>query len=130
MHFNQSHWGPMEEGQPYDLQCDAVDVVPTADLVVIWHKGDEILDDSRFSSASNNATWLTRLTPHRDDDGSEMWCEVIMHLLPTGQGHRDPAVKSERRKLTVRCEFIFIFHGNSKMLSNLISNFTSDCILI
>lgn len=110
MHFNRSQWGPMVEGQPYDLQCDAVDVVPTANLSVLWHKGNELLkEELRFSPASNNATWLARLTPRRDDDGREMWCEAIMRLLPTGQEPKHPAVQSERRKLTVKCEFYFYF---------------------
>lgn len=133
MHFNRSQWGPVVEGRPYDLECNVEDVVPAANLSVLWHKGNKMLSEKlNFSSTSNNASSSIRLLPHRDDDGIEMWCEAKLDSLPTGQEPKPPAVQSERRTITVNCEgFVyFFFLCNSKILSSLGSNFSSDCILI
>ncbi|XP_037544498.1 hemicentin-2 [Nematolebias whitei] len=125
--FNQIHWGPMVEGQPYDLQCDVFNVIPTAYLSVRWHKGNEILSEEYNFSSYSNVTWATRLTPHRDDDGSEIWCDAIVRLLPTGLEPQPPAVQSERRKLTVKYPPTFAEPENETLEVTSDTNKTLNC---
>ncbi|XP_070779077.1 vascular cell adhesion protein 1 [Enoplosus armatus] len=81
-----SPMGPVAEGEKYRVQCDIVNVAPVSSLSVNWHKGDNIFYTETFEESSLspvNKSSVCNLTAHRDDNGSPIWCEAKLNLLPT-----------------------------------------------
>ncbi|XP_070703581.1 hemicentin-1 [Pempheris klunzingeri] len=80
-----SQMGPLVEGQKYRMQCDIVDVAPVRNLSVYWHKGNEIFHSDTFDETTLlpvNKSSIFDWTAHRDDNGSQIWCEAKLNFEP------------------------------------------------
>ncbi|XP_069571703.1 hemicentin-2 [Brachyistius frenatus] len=96
MSQTSSEVGPMVEGRQYRFQCGVDDVAPASSLVVYWHKGNETFPnetfvESRLSPVSKSS--VLTLTAHRSDNGTQIWCEAKLNLLP---GQQNPAAMSSK----------------------------------
>ncbi|XP_029997196.1 hemicentin-1 [Sphaeramia orbicularis] len=79
---------PMVEGKKYQMRCDIVNVAPSRNLSVYWHKGDKIIHIDTFSNVSSlqplNQSSAFELTAGREDNGSRIWCEAALNFGPSG----------------------------------------------
>ncbi|XP_030592672.1 intercellular adhesion molecule 1-like [Archocentrus centrarchus] len=92
----------MVEGQQYAIQCDIVNVAPARYLSVLWHKGNKILSPETFDESRPspvNKSSVLNLIAHRDNDGTEIWCEAKLNLWPEAQG--PPTMPSKSHSVTV-----------------------------
>lgn len=99
-----SEIGPLVEGQTYGIRCDIVNVAPVRNLSLYCYKGDDVVftrtfDDIRVGPVNQSA--VVKLMAHRDDHGTEIWCEAKMNFLP---GPDVPSILSQRRELNVLCK--------------------------
>ena len=107
-----SHTGPMVEGTEYQLQCDIINIAPVRNLTVIWYKEHKAIHWQSYDNLTsvtpvNESSTLT-VTPGRDDNGIQVYCETQMNLGPSGPN----PLRSKPHSMTVYCEFQFLNHMN------------------
>nr|XP_046228625.1 intercellular adhesion molecule 3-like [Scatophagus argus] len=105
-----NHTGSLYEGHQYSLRCTVHDVAPVENLVVTFYRGQTALSQLQSSSSSNNNNnntenpftefFTLNITPTKDDDGVQYWCEAKLELGPEGPQH-PPVVKSQKFTATV-----------------------------
>uniref|UniRef100_A0A673C4S5 Ig-like domain-containing protein n=1 Tax=Sphaeramia orbicularis TaxID=375764 RepID=A0A673C4S5_9TELE len=102
---------PMVEGKKYQMRCDIVNVAPSRNLSVYWHKGDKIIHIDTFSNVSSlqplNQSSAFELTAGREDNGSRIWCEAALNFGPSGPDL--PPMESKSHDMIVQCEFLMLF---------------------
>lgn len=95
------------EGQAYSMQCDIVNVAPVSNLSVRWHKGNHMFHTDSFIDSTLyplNKSSSISLIAHRDDNGTQIWCEAELDFKPTGPVL--PATQSAPREVIVQCKFL------------------------
>ncbi|XP_076866073.1 vascular cell adhesion protein 1-like [Brachyhypopomus gauderio] len=98
-----NHTGPVTEGRQYKLQCDIQNVGPVQRLTVKWYKGQTLLTETFFNNSTKtpvDQSATLQISPSRDDDGAEYWCEAELRLGPVGP-QPPPTLKSDPLKFTV-----------------------------
>lgn len=99
----------MLEGQRYTLQCTVRDVAPVENLTATFYRGTTALQTQQSTKTAVRNKPVTEIftftiTPSRNDDGVQYWCESKLELGPDGPLH-PPVVMSQKITATVLCEF-------------------------
>uniref|UniRef100_A0A669BW61 Ig-like domain-containing protein n=1 Tax=Oreochromis niloticus TaxID=8128 RepID=A0A669BW61_ORENI len=112
-----NHTGMMFENQQYTLQCSVQNVAPVQSLTVTFYRGNTSNSEQKKPV---NETFTLNITPSREDDGAQYWCETKLELGPAGP-QRPPVVTSEKLPAIVHCESV------GKKTSNLHLQVTCIC---
>ncbi|KAK2833281.1 hypothetical protein Q5P01_017170 [Channa striata] len=89
---------PMVEGEKYLVKCDVANVAPARNLTVQWYKSNKMFHMEPFDETTLspvNKTSVLHLTAHRDDDGTQIWCEANLNFYPFGPNFRSVTTKKE-----------------------------------
>ncbi|XP_056143562.1 hemicentin-1 [Lampris incognitus] len=95
--------GPMAEGFMHRLHCEISEVAPLKNLVVTWHKGNEVVKKESYDSPVKtplNASSTYNFFPRREDNGAQMFCKAQMNLGPLGPSP-SPMMSSEPHDMLV-----------------------------
>lgn len=98
-----THSGPLIVNHTYTVECIVEDVAPVKNLIVSFHKGDTLLEQSKFDSEVKKPVTKAvtlDINPSREDDGAQYWCKARLDLGPGGPEH-PPVVESENITSTV-----------------------------
>lgn len=102
--------GPVIEGEEYHMHCDVVNVAPISNLSVQWHKANKAVHTETFRELSVSpvsGSSVINLTAHRDDNGTQIWCEAKLDLGASGPNL--PPIKSQPYEVMVLCKFLMPF---------------------
>ena len=97
----------MSEGQNVTLRCSVLNVAPAEKLRVTFYSGQRQLGQKQSNSKEKkpeSETFELDISPTKEDDGGEFWCEAELLLGPDGP-QPPPVVKSRNFPATVFCEF-------------------------
>uniref|UniRef100_A0A3B3YCX6 Ig-like domain-containing protein n=1 Tax=Poecilia mexicana TaxID=48701 RepID=A0A3B3YCX6_9TELE len=74
---------PLTEGTKVTLQCDVLNVVPVANLIVTFYRGQTPLGQVKSNDATKepvNETFSLSYNTRKEDDGVQFWCEAKLEL--------------------------------------------------
>lgn len=101
-----NHTGPMLENRPYTLQCEVQDVAPIEKLSVTFYRGETVLVQQwsvEKEKTPVSKIFTMNISPSREDDGDQFWCEAKLELGPEGP-QPPPVVASQKLDASVLCE--------------------------